>query len=74
MTTVDVVVPVYTEEMNLPRNIPVLCDFLDRPAFSYDWRVVIGDNGSTDNTPGVSRELQARYPGKVVHFDDRRRP
>ncbi|MDO8614316.1 MAG: glycosyltransferase family 2 protein [Dehalococcoidia bacterium] len=57
MTTVDVVVPVYNEEKALPRSIPVLRDFLKSDAFPYEWRIVIADNASTDNTPAVGRRL-----------------
>ena len=66
--TVDVVVPVFNEEVDISRNIPVLRDFLAGPAFPYDWRIVIGDNGSTDRTPEISRELEAKYPGQLVYF------
>lgn len=68
MTTVDIVVPVFNEEEDVARNIPVLRDFLMKTGFPYEWRIVIGDNGSTDRTPEVSRELEAKYPGQVAYF------
>ncbi len=67
MTTVDVVVPVYNEEKALPRSIPVLRDFLAGNAFPYDWRIVIADNASVDNTPAVSRRLSKEMPGQVEY-------
>ena len=63
VTSVDVVVPVYNEERDLPKSIPVLRDFLAGPAFPYEWRIVIADNASTDNTPAVGRRLEDTYAG-----------
>jgi glycosyltransferase involved in cell wall biosynthesis len=57
MTSVDVVVPVYNEEKALPKSISILRDFLAGDAFPYEWRIVIADNASIDNTPAVGRRL-----------------
>lgn len=67
MTTVEVVVPVYNEERALPVSIPVLRDFLAGPQFPYEWRILIADNASIDNTPAVGRELAAGNPGQVEY-------
>jgi hypothetical protein len=45
--SVEVVVPVYNEEDDLPRDIPILCDYL-ATYFPYRWSIVIADNASTD--------------------------
>jgi glycosyltransferase involved in cell wall biosynthesis len=65
MTTVDIVVPVYNEERALPQSIPILREFLETADFPYDWRIIIGDNASTDDTPAVSRQLEDTSSGKV---------
>ncbi|HXG36770.1 MAG TPA: dolichyl-phosphate beta-glucosyltransferase [Dehalococcoidia bacterium] len=57
MPSVDVVVPVYNEETDLPKNIPILHRFLSSDAFPYQWRIIIADNASTDETPAVSQKL-----------------
>lgn len=67
MTTVEVVVPVYNEERALPVSIPVLRDFLAGPDFPYEWRILIADNASIDNTPAVGRDLAAQNPGRVEY-------
>jgi glycosyltransferase involved in cell wall biosynthesis len=67
MTRVDVVIPVYNEERALPVTIPELRSFLSGPEFPYEWRIVIADNASIDNTPAVSRELSEKYPGEVEY-------
>lgn len=68
MTSVDIVVPVFNEEKNLARNIPVLQDFLSTSDFPYEWRIVIGDNGSTDGTADLSQQLAASAPAHVEDF------
>jgi len=67
VSTVDVVVPVYNEEHSLPKSIPVLREFLAGPSFPYDWRIVIADNASTDNTPAVGRMLEDSAGGQVEY-------
>ncbi len=67
MASVDVVVPVYNEEDDLPKTIPVLRDFLSSPAFPYAWRIVIADNASVDGTPEVGRRL-AEEDGDLVEY------
>jgi glycosyltransferase involved in cell wall biosynthesis len=62
MPRVDVVVPVYNEEKALPISIPELRAFLKGPEFPYEWRIVIADNASIDNTPDVSRRLEDIFP------------
>jgi glycosyltransferase involved in cell wall biosynthesis len=67
MSTVDVVIPVYNEEKALPGTIPVLRRFLGSDAFPYDWRVVIADNASVDDTPDVGRHLAQASAGEVEY-------
>src|SRR5207245_9757172 len=63
----DVVGPVYTEERALPQSIPVLRDFLSGPSFRFEWRIVIADNASVDNTPAAGQQLAASNSGKVEY-------
>ena len=71
--TVEVVIPVYNEEVDLPRNIPKLCDYL-RTYFPYRWSVVIADNASTDGTLDVARKLADDDPRvSVLHLDKKGR-
>jgi glycosyltransferase involved in cell wall biosynthesis len=67
VTTVEVVVPVYNEERALPVSIPKLREFLAGPDFPYQWRILIADNASIDNTPAVGRALASQYPGEVEY-------
>ncbi|WP_233508494.1 glycosyltransferase [Spongiactinospora gelatinilytica] len=59
--TVDIVVPVLNEERALPGCVETLHAFL-RDSFPLTWRITIADNGSTDATWDIARDLAARLP------------
>jgi glycosyltransferase involved in cell wall biosynthesis len=61
MASVDVVIPVYNEQHALPQSIPTLVAFLQSDRFPCEWRIVIADNASTDETPAVSRALEEQH-------------
>ena len=58
-TSVDIVIPVLNEERALPRCISTLAEFVDDYP-GRDWKFTVADNGSTDRTPEVARELAER--------------
>ncbi|MDN3266450.1 bifunctional glycosyltransferase family 2/GtrA family protein [Streptomyces sp. MA15] len=55
----DVVVPVYNEEKDLPPCVRRLHEHLTR-TFPYAFRITIADNASTDGTPLVAADLARR--------------
>ena len=61
-STVDIIIPVYNEEESLPRSIMLLVEFANRNLFN-PWRIIIADNGSTDQTASISEALGQRFPG-----------
>lgn len=64
MASISFVIPVYNEEQDLPRNIPILHKFVKNNFGSYSWGIIIADNGpSRDRTAEVSRKLVKDYPG-----------
>ncbi len=60
---VDIVIPVLNEEKGLPQSMMILSQFLHDNLSRNPWRIVIADNGSTDNTRSVSEMLAQKYPG-----------
>ena len=61
--TVDVVIPVLNEEKKLSQTIMILTEFLRGNLPNNPWRILIADNGSTDNTRSISEMLCQRYTG-----------
>ena len=66
--SVDIVIPVYNEELSLKNTILTLESFLT-DNFTYSWRIVIADNASTDKTAEIGKNLQAIHKNvKFVHL------
>jgi len=53
-TSVDIVVPVYNEEVALPANIPILYNYCCNNLSEYAWKIIIADNASTDSTSVIA--------------------
>ncbi len=64
--TFDVTIPVLNEAPTLDRQVRKLHGFLKEhfPA-PHPWRIVIADNGSTDGTLSIARELSRELPEVV---------
>jgi glycosyltransferase involved in cell wall biosynthesis len=70
---VEVVVPVLDEQATLARSVRALHAHLSA-SFPFSWRIVIADNGSTDDTLGIAHRLAWELPGvRVLHLDGRGR-
>jgi glycosyltransferase involved in cell wall biosynthesis len=65
--SVDVVIPVLNEAHVLKKSVEILLDFL-RTSLPYRWRIVIVDNGSTDGTQNVAKELVAHPDVKLLRL------
>jgi glycosyltransferase involved in cell wall biosynthesis len=57
---IDVVIPVLNEEQALPKCVSSLREFLGKHS-PYEFRIVIADNGSTDQTPSIAEALSKEY-------------
>ena len=57
---VDIVIPVLNEENALPRCVVSLRQFLEEHS-PYGFRIVIADNGSTDQTPDIAESLSQEH-------------
>ncbi len=55
--SLEIVVPVLNEERVLAASVGAVHHFLSGHLDSYEWRITIADNGSTDQTPEVARRL-----------------
>ena len=59
--TLDVVIPVLNEEVDLPPSVERLHEFLTEHLDHMDWRILIADNGSTDSTLQACQELSNKF-------------
>ncbi|MCW2649260.1 MAG: sugar translocase [Mycobacterium sp.] len=67
--TIDIVIPVYNEEDDLPRSVRRLHQFL-RTEVPYRARITIADNASTDRTLAVAHDLADELPDVgVIHLE-----
>jgi glycosyltransferase involved in cell wall biosynthesis len=62
MLDVEIVVPVFNEEVALESSVRRLHRFLSAE-LPFTWRIVIADNASTDGTPAIAQRLAALLPG-----------
>ena len=70
---VDIVIPVYNEQAAVARSVHRLHAFLSA-GIPFDWRIVIADNASTDDTLRIARGLAASLDRVVaVHLDQKGR-
>lgn len=72
--TVDIIIPVYNEERDLPISVEKLRAFLKENC-TYRWKIVVANNASKDRTLDIAKELKAKYPGEVdfIHLDQKGR-
>jgi len=71
LQTVEITVPVHNEEHALPGNLEALLGYLDAD-FPFDYRVVVADNASTDDTRTVAHELASVHRAVSVLEIDRK--
>ena len=58
---IDIVIPVYNEEQILEKNIGKLIASLKVNLSYKNYKVIIADNGSIDNTFAISQKLEKRH-------------
>ena len=70
---VEVVLPVYNEERDLPGSVETLVGYLKSNA-PWAWRILVADNASTDSTLAVAKDLAEAYPVvQVLHLNEKGR-
>jgi putative flippase GtrA len=70
---VDIVIPVYNEEIDLEPCVRRLHAHLTA-GMPYSFQITVADNASTDTTLGVAKALAAEFPSvRVVHMPEKGR-
>ncbi len=54
---IDFCIPAYNEEIIIEKNTKKIFDYLSNQKFSFDWKIVLINNGSTDNTGKICSKL-----------------
>src|SRR4051794_30404893 len=71
--TVDVVIPVLNEAHVLEKSVRTVLSYLRRDP-SYQWQIVVVDNGSTDGTQDVAKRICKQEPEvRFLHLHQRGR-
>jgi glycosyltransferase involved in cell wall biosynthesis len=65
LSSVDVVLPVFNEAHVLERSVRALHGFLT-DHLTYQWRILVADNGSTDGTFDVAKRLEGEMANVAV--------
>lgn len=74
MRSLIITVPVFNEGEMTATNTQKLYDFCTKNLnHLVDWKIVLTENGSSDNTFEVAQRLQNKYPTRVIayHFENR---
>jgi len=68
--TLNIVIPVYNEEVELESHTETLIRYLQSNLTDFNWMITIADNASKDNTLKIAKRLAKTYPSvHVLHLD-----
>lgn len=54
---IEFLLPVYNEERILARNISMVKEYLSGQKFPFDWKIVVANNGSTDESSLICKKM-----------------
>lgn len=67
MTSIDLVIPVFNEELTLKTQVERAIDAIEESFFGLKWQLIIMDNGSLDKTSEIAQEMAASND-KIKHM------
>lgn len=72
--SVNIVIPVYNEEIELAQSVQTLSDYLRDNVNDFSWTITIADNASTDKTFAIAQKI-AKHNSlvKAVHLEEKGR-
>ena len=65
-TSLQIVIPVLNEELSLYASVKKLHESISLTLTDYDWKINIVDNGSTDTTLQIAKDLALKFQ-EVFH-------
>jgi len=66
---IEFCLPIYNEEKILKKNLLFLLDYLKKQDFSFDWKIVLIINGSSDNSLQIAQEVSRAYSSKISFYN-----
>ena len=63
----EICLPIFNEEKLLEKNTLKLLNYCQQQKFNFNWRIVIINNGSTDQSFSIAEQLAALYPRRIKH-------
>jgi len=68
---VSIVIPIFNEQNILMQNAEALAGYLDGALGRGNWLFIFVDNGSTDGTPALLKQILARWPlSRVINLTE----
>ncbi|MBS4931085.1 MAG: glycosyltransferase [Clostridiales bacterium] len=64
---INIIIPVLNEEKTIVQKVSEAIEFLENSLWKDNFRITIVDNGSTDKTEELSRELSTKFNLKVYY-------
>lgn len=73
-TTLNIVIPVYNEEVELALGVTTLERYLSQHLPDFSWTITLADNASTDSTFAIATELEKTHVNvRAMHLDKKGR-
>lgn len=70
MTSINLTIPLYNEELVLSENVIKILDFLTSSGLdnAFEWQIILADNASTDKTAVIAQSLAGQFPKKIQYL------
>lgn len=65
--TLTIILPVYNEEAVIDKNTLDVYEFAKKNLKNIDWKIIIADNASKDNTAIIAKSLVSKYK-EILYF------
>ncbi len=66
-----ITIPCYNEELVIEKNTITIMEYAKTFLSNFDWRILIIDNNSKDQTLDIAKFLEIKYPNKILIFEEK---